>query len=266
MPDLPDDRQAMTDLQHQVHRFRAIFDEVSESIALLKPDGNLIEVNLTAAKSLGIEAEAASGLPFWSAACWNFTSAVQQQLQASIALAAQGASIRYETEVMGTDNRLFSLYFSLTPIRDSQGEIVLILVRGRDLRTHACLQSEHSPDRFYSERRAVAIRVADITERKQLELINQAQLVELQQLDLALMLTQQQLSKRDEKLDRCGTIVAHDFTAQLRAIANLSEWIEEDLSDRILDDERPIFQLLRQRVKRLDALVDELLNYLRLGR
>ena len=80
------------------------------------------------------------------------------------------------------------------------------------------------------------------------------------------MLTQQQLSERNEKLDRFGVIVAHDLKAPLRAISNLSEWIEEDLSDRILEDDCPIFQLLRQRVKRLDALVDELLNYLRLGR
>ena len=80
------------------------------------------------------------------------------------------------------------------------------------------------------------------------------------------MLTQQQLSERNEELDRFGVIVAHDLKAPLRAISNLSEWIEEDLSDRILEDDCPIFQLLRQRVKRLDALVDELLNYLRLGR
>ncbi len=106
----------------------------------------------------------------------------------------------------------------------------------------------------------------DITERKQLELINQAQTVELQQLNHSLMLAQQQLSERNEELDRFGFIVAHDLKAPLRAISNLSEWIEEDLSERILEDDRPKFQLLRQRVKRLDTLVDRLLNHSRLGR
>jgi PAS domain-containing protein len=68
MPDLPDDKQATTALvarsaiarQHNVQRFRAIFDGVDESLALLKPSGNLIEVNPTAVKSLGIGAEAAN--------------------------------------------------------------------------------------------------------------------------------------------------------------------------------------------------------------
>jgi PAS domain S-box-containing protein len=108
--------------------------------------------------------------------------------------------------------------------------------------------------------------VYDITDRKQVELINQAQTTELQQLNHALMLAQQQLSKRNEELDRFGFSVAHDLKAPLRSIANLSAWIEEDLSDRIEDRDRQQFQLLRQRVQRMDALVDGLLNYSRLGR
>jgi light-regulated signal transduction histidine kinase (bacteriophytochrome) len=78
--------------------------------------------------------------------------------------------------------------------------------------------------------------------------------------------TQQQLRARNEELDRFGCIVAHDLKAPLRSIANLSEWIEEDLSDRILEHDRQQFYLLRQRVKRMDALVDGLLNYSRFGR
>ncbi len=135
MPDFPDDKQVTIALQHNAQRFRAIFDGVFESIALLKPNGNLIEVNLTAAKSLGIGAEAAIDLPFWSAPCW-IASAVQQQLQESIARAAQGAYIRYKTEAIGADNQPLPLDFSLTPIRDPQGETILILAQGRDLSTN----------------------------------------------------------------------------------------------------------------------------------
>lgn len=144
MPDLPDDRQATTALaarsafalQHNVQRFRSIFNDVDESIVLLKPNGHPIDANPSAVKFMGIKVEETIDLPFWSAPCWSFASAVQQQLQESIARAAQGASIRYKTEVMGADNRLLPLDFSLTPIRDPQGETILILAQGRDLSTN----------------------------------------------------------------------------------------------------------------------------------
>ena len=159
MPDLPDDKQAKIALQHDAQRFRAIFDDVSEPIALLTPNGNLIEVNPTAVKSLGLKSQEAIALPLWSAPCWNFASAVQQQLQESISRAAQGASIRYETEVMGADDRRRSLDVSLTPIRAPQGGIILILVQGRDL-SQGRAHSEYLYDRLDSQLLAVAIQVA----------------------------------------------------------------------------------------------------------
>jgi PAS domain S-box-containing protein len=106
----------------------------------------------------------------------------------------------------------------------------------------------------------------DITERKKLAILTQTQNASLQSLNNSLMLTQQSLKIRNEELDSFGHMVSHDLKAPLRSIANLSEWIEEDLSDRISEDNQKQFQLLRQRVNRMDALIDELLHYSRIGR
>ena len=101
--------------------------------------------------------------------------------------------------------------------------------------------------------------------RKELELLNHTQTADLQRLNNSLMLAQQQLQERNQELDRFVSIAAHDLKAPLRAIANLSEWIEEDLQAQI-PGENPQLQLLRQRVKRMDALIDGLLRYSRTGR
>jgi PAS domain S-box-containing protein len=107
--------------------------------------------------------------------------------------------------------------------------------------------------------------VYDVTDRKQRELLIHTQTADLQRLNNSLILAQQKLQERNQELDRFVSIAAHDLKAPLRAIANLSEWIEEDLQAQI-PGENPQLQLLRQRVKRMDGLIDGLLRYSRAGR
>jgi PAS domain S-box-containing protein len=108
--------------------------------------------------------------------------------------------------------------------------------------------------------------VQDITHRKQLEIVNHHQTAELLQLNRSLLLTQQQLKERNDDLDNFVRIASHDLKAPLRAIANLADWIEDDITDRLTEEDRHQFQLLRQRVNRMNALIDGLLRYSRLGR
>ncbi len=107
--------------------------------------------------------------------------------------------------------------------------------------------------------------VTDITTRKQLEILNRTQTAELQRLNSSLILAQHQLTERNQELDSFVYMVSHDLKAPLRSISNLSEWIEEDLQDRLGADECQQFDLLRQRVKRMEALIDGLLRYSRVG-
>ena len=59
--------------------------------------------------------------------------------------------------------------------------------------------------------------------------------------------------------------VSHDLKAPLRAISNLSVWIEEDLDGKLPLDTQQQFDLLRTRFKRMESMIDSLL-YARAGR
>jgi signal transduction histidine kinase len=54
--------------------------------------------------------------------------------------------------------------------------------------------------------------------------------------------------------------------APLRGIANLSQWLEEDLEGSLTPETRKNMQLLRGRVQRMEALIDGILDYSRAGR
>lgn len=106
----------------------------------------------------------------------------------------------------------------------------------------------------------------DITERKASEEALKARAEELTYLTAVLSQTNLVLEKRNQELDQFAYVASHDLKAPLRAIANLSEWIEEDIKDFLTLDTQYQMNLLRGRVHRLEALIDGLLAYSRIGR
>ena len=92
----------------------------------------------------------------------------------------------------------------------------------------------------------------DITDRKQLEfrLAEQAQ----------------DLLRSNEELEQFAYVASHDLKAPLRGIENLVSWIEEDLESSLTGETRANMDLLKNRVQRLENLLDDLLAYSRAGR
>ena len=74
------------------------------------------------------------------------------------------------------------------------------------------------------------------------------------------------LQARNQELDAFVYVVAHDLKAPLRGISNLSQWIEDDLAGVVLADTQSQMLLLRNRVRRMEATIDGLLDYARIGR
>jgi PAS domain S-box-containing protein len=74
------------------------------------------------------------------------------------------------------------------------------------------------------------------------------------------------LARSNQELDQFAYVASHDLKAPLRGIANLSQWIEEDLGENVPPDVLEKMALVRGRVQRLEALIDGILQYSRAGR
>uniref|UniRef100_UPI00286C0DA8 PAS domain-containing sensor histidine kinase n=1 Tax=Chamaesiphon sp. OTE_20_metabat_361 TaxID=2964689 RepID=UPI00286C0DA8 len=73
------------------------------------------------------------------------------------------------------------------------------------------------------------------------------------------------LEERNQELDSFAQVVSHDLKAPLRAIANLSQWIEDDLAGSLSAVNQQQMLLLRNRVHKMSAIIDGLLDYARIG-
>jgi PAS domain S-box-containing protein len=133
MRDITEQEQAEAALKDSERRFRAIFNQTFQFIGLLEPDGTLIEANQTALDFGGLTAAAVIGKPFWEARWWGLSQEVQMRLQQAIAQAAAGEFVRYEVEVLGANDKIMSIDFSLKPIADEVGNTVLLIAEGRDI-------------------------------------------------------------------------------------------------------------------------------------
>ncbi|HEX4873209.1 MAG TPA: PAS domain S-box protein [Nevskiaceae bacterium] len=129
------DRQKfLEDVAAQVGtRYQGIFNSTYQFIGLLTPEGTLLEANQTALQFGGLQPEEVIGKPFWDCRWWQTGEATRQRLQASIARAAAGEIVQYQVEVRGAGETTAIIDFSLKPVRDEHGSVVMIVPEGRDI-------------------------------------------------------------------------------------------------------------------------------------
>jgi PAS domain S-box-containing protein len=142
MRDITEQEAAEIALKNSERRFRAIFNQTFQLIGLLEPDGTLIEANQTALDFGGFTAETVMGRPFWESPWWGASPEIQMQVRQAVAQAAGGKFVRFEVEIVGANHELLTIDFSLKPIHDEAGNVVLLIPEGRDISTRKQAESE----------------------------------------------------------------------------------------------------------------------------
>ncbi|HWA63063.1 MAG TPA: PAS domain S-box protein [Caulobacteraceae bacterium] len=127
-------KAAQAKLAESERRFRAMFDHAVGAIALLAPDGTVLEIN-TAARALTTGDGALVGHKLWElpwlGAAGGDADAGRQRLKDAVTAAAQGLAVRFPAEL--TDGgRTRRIDLSLTPVTDEAGKVIYILPEGHE--------------------------------------------------------------------------------------------------------------------------------------
>ncbi|HTF89540.1 MAG TPA: PAS domain S-box protein [Planctomycetota bacterium] len=120
-------------LAESERRFRAIFDRSYGYIGLLQLDGTLIEANQAALDAIGATREDVVGRKFWETRWWGVSEEAGERLKSAIHEAAGGEFVRFETVQRGRGDELLVVDFSISPVRNEKGAVVLLIPEGRNI-------------------------------------------------------------------------------------------------------------------------------------
>ncbi|MBU2513491.1 PAS domain S-box protein [bacterium] len=126
-------KQSEEALRASEQKFRAIFNQTFQFIGLLSCEGLLLEVNETALHFAGITESSVLNKPFWETPWWAHSTEVKKRIENAVLTAAAGEFIRFETSSQRSDGTLLDVDFSLKPIKDESGEVILLIPEGRDI-------------------------------------------------------------------------------------------------------------------------------------
>lgn len=133
MPDSTEDYGSKEALLERERRFRAIFDHTLQFMALLTPDGDVLETSNAALVFVGAREEDVAGRKFWVTPWWSHSRKLMNTLRNAVSEAARGRPVRFEATHLSSEGRLHYFDFSLKPVVDAEGKVIFLIAEGRDI-------------------------------------------------------------------------------------------------------------------------------------
>ena len=131
--DITETRRAAAELRESQERLSAIYSGTFEYIGLISPDGTILDCNRASLEFAGNTRDEVVGLKFWEGPWWIYTPGAPEWLKEWIARAAAGEFVRYEAPLVRPSGEVITFDFSLHPMFDESGHVILLVPEGRDI-------------------------------------------------------------------------------------------------------------------------------------
>ncbi len=135
-------------------RLRGILDAMFAFVAVLTPDGNVVEVNDAPLRAMRLSRASIIGTPFIDAPGWAHSAAVREDVRQAIARAAAGESVRLELTVQLAPGHIVAMDTAFAPLRDDRGRVTQVVGSGVDITEQTRVAREMQ--RLLRQREAIA--------------------------------------------------------------------------------------------------------------
>jgi PAS domain S-box-containing protein len=252
----PAQPRAVTGGPHSDTLYRRLVETVSDyAILVLDPEGHVTSWNAGAERIKGYTADEIIGRHF---SHFYPQEAVDRGWpEEELRRATEEGRFEDEGWRVRKDGSRFWANVVITTLRDDAGRLVGFTKVTRDLTARR--ETEEQARRLAAEKAAHAEAV-----RRSEEL--QEALTAAQEARAAAECATAAVTEAYRELDQFAYVASHDLKAPLRGIANLAQWIQDDLGDALNGESAEHLRLLQGRVHRMESLIDGILAYSRAGR
>ncbi|AUI69919.1 putative bifunctional diguanylate cyclase/phosphodiesterase [Beggiatoa leptomitoformis] len=135
--------ETLRQFQETGNKFLSAFMQATTSLCLLNPQGTIIEINENALTFVGLSYEEVVNAPAWDIPWNKLTEKLRRRFHVAIRIARRAKTLKYEVNIKGQgNNKPITLEVAVSPITNSTGNVVWILVETHDLSAYKLAEQQ----------------------------------------------------------------------------------------------------------------------------
>ncbi|MCP4499988.1 MAG: response regulator [Deltaproteobacteria bacterium] len=124
--------EAELSFENEVQKFRALFEQSEEFIAVLSPDGVVLEANESIGMLCQCRASALVGIPFHELDIWRHDRGLRGWAKSAALRSGTGVFAMREVSFVDAEQAEISIDLTMIPVRGKDGNVISVIASGHD--------------------------------------------------------------------------------------------------------------------------------------
>ncbi|HNZ64321.1 MAG TPA: ATP-binding protein [Smithella sp.] len=236
---------------------RSLIEASIDPLVTISNEGKIMDVNESTESITGRSRKELIGSNFSN----YFTE--PEKAEEGYKLVFENGIVRdYPLSIRNVSGKITEVLYNATVYKNEAGEVQGVFAAARDITVLRRIEKE-----LKTAHDELEIRVKERT--KELQIANEAlhcEITERKEVERLIELRTKLLEVTNKELESFSYSVSHDLRAPLRAIDGYTRMILRDQRDKLDDDAKRKFDLIRINTQMMGKLIDDLLSFSRLGR